>query len=142
MLTDKLLQELPGILNWSLRGLDGLRSRGHFEMPQSSRDALQALEDLASPINAFLREWCKVGPNESANVKRLFDAYTKWCDLEGHHHSSNIVFGRNLRAVHPEIETRGKGRDRAYVGVSLNDYGREEHERLEYAHRSGGRFRE
>ena len=57
-LTDKLAMELPGILNWSLRGLDRLRARGYFRMPQSSTDAIHQLEDLASPITAFLRDWC------------------------------------------------------------------------------------
>jgi putative DNA primase/helicase len=35
-LTDKLLTELPGILNWSLAGLERLRQRGRFNMPQVS----------------------------------------------------------------------------------------------------------
>ena len=32
-LTDKLLTELPGILNAALKGLDRLRDRGNFRMP-------------------------------------------------------------------------------------------------------------
>ena len=42
-LTQKLLTELPGILNWALRGLDRLRERGHFQIPRSSREAAQSL---------------------------------------------------------------------------------------------------
>ena len=41
-LTEKLLTELPGILNAALMGLDRLRSRGNFRMPQSSLDAIAA----------------------------------------------------------------------------------------------------
>ena len=33
-LTDKLTSELPGILNWALKGLDRLQKRGHFVPPK------------------------------------------------------------------------------------------------------------
>jgi putative DNA primase/helicase len=52
-LTEELCQGLPGTLNWSLDGLARLRERGRFRQPQSSKDAIQELEDLASPIGAF-----------------------------------------------------------------------------------------
>ena len=82
-LTDKLVAELPGILNWSLRGLDRLRARGHFQMPQSSVDAIRQLEDLASPIAAFLRDWCITGPQEAVNVKVLYAAWKSGANSRG-----------------------------------------------------------
>ena len=54
-LKEKLRSELPGILNWALAGLTRLRERGRFVIPQSSLDALQQMEDLASPVAAFVR---------------------------------------------------------------------------------------
>src|SRR6185295_6549551 len=49
-LTPRLLEELPGILLWSLDGLVALRERGHFAQPQSARELVEQLELLASPI--------------------------------------------------------------------------------------------
>jgi putative DNA primase/helicase len=69
-LTAELLTELPGILNWSLAGLDRLRKRGHFVMPKSSEDALRQLQELASPVGAFVNEWCMVGPKGRASISR------------------------------------------------------------------------
>jgi putative DNA primase/helicase len=63
-LTDELLGELPGILNWALDGLDRLRKRRHFTEPQSSKDAVIELQDLSSPVAAFVRERCERGPYE------------------------------------------------------------------------------
>ena len=60
-LTDELLDEAPGIFNWALVGLDRLTARGFFLMPESGRDAVQQLEDLSSPVSAFIRDRCKVG---------------------------------------------------------------------------------
>ena len=119
-LANKLLMELPGIVNWSLEGLHRLYKRGHFIMPQTSLDAVRTLEDLSSPIGAFLREWCMIGQGTKIKVRKLYDAYTKWCQLEGHHASSHIVFGRNLVAAVPQMRTEGRYPDRHYVGVALS----------------------
>jgi putative DNA primase/helicase len=54
-LTGRLLTELPGILNWSIAGWHRLIKRGHFLQPGSALDAVRQLEDLGSPIGAFLR---------------------------------------------------------------------------------------
>jgi putative DNA primase/helicase len=127
-LTDKLLTELPGILNWSLCGLDRLRTRGYFVMPQASMDAIRQLEDLASPINAFLRDWCIVDPQEMVNVKVLFGAWKLWCEQNGQRARSAIVFGRDLRACIPRLTISGGGAKRRYVGVGLTAYGQRKYD--------------
>src|SRR5439155_10250876 len=44
-LTDKLLEELPGIFGWALDGLAALAAKGRFTEPQSSSDAILTLQD-------------------------------------------------------------------------------------------------
>jgi putative DNA primase/helicase len=122
-LTEKLLTELPGILNWSLWGLDRLRGRGYFHMPQSSTDAICQLEDLASPITAFLRDWCTIDPRQAVNVKVLYGAWKAWCEQQGQSARSSIVFGRDLRACVAQLSITGVGAKRRYVGVGLSEYG-------------------
>lgn len=135
-LTDRLLTELPGILNWSLFGLERLKKRGHFRIPKSSLQATRQLEDLASPVGAFLRDWCSVGPNEREDIKTMFDAWWHWCDQHGHRAGSAHVFGRNLHAILPSVIARGRGVDRFYQGVALSKEGNEQYEA---ANRMAGR---
>jgi hypothetical protein len=71
-LTDGLLTELPGILNWSIAGWQRLSERRHFVQPNSALDPVRQLEDLGSPIGAFIREECEVGPGYSVETHRLF----------------------------------------------------------------------
>jgi putative DNA primase/helicase len=123
-LTEKLQAELPGILNWSLQGLDQLSHARRFNMPASSLESIRQLEDLASPVGAFVRDWCETGTDKSCNVKTLYDAYVTWCQLEGHKGGSNIMFGRNLRAVMPQLSYRNIGPKRSYVGVGLSEDGK------------------
>jgi putative DNA primase/helicase len=122
-LTDRLCEELPAIFNWSLDGLQLLRARGKFKPPVASAQAIQDLEDLASPVGAFIREMCALGPREAAKTEDLYKAYQQWCLDEGHHSRDSGTFGKDLRAVRPEIEKRRPGylgaRARIYVGICM-----------------------
>jgi putative DNA primase/helicase len=127
-LTDRLLTELPGILNWSLRGLERLKKRGHFQSSKSSLQAIRQLEDLASPVGAFLRDWCLVGPSQREDVRTIYDAWWHWCEQHGHKAGSDHVFGRNLHAILPSVIARGRGIDRFYQGVGLSEEGKDQYE--------------
>jgi putative DNA primase/helicase len=123
-LKEKLLAELPGILNWALDGLQRLTERGHFQLPASSLASIQQLEDLASPTSAFLREFCEVGDEREENVKVLYGAYEAWAKGAGYKPVPSHVFGKNLHALLPTLRTKGVGRDRMYVGAGLSSYGK------------------
>jgi putative DNA primase/helicase len=120
-LTDELCAELPSIFLWSLDGLERLRARGRFQQPQASRDAIQELEDLSSPVGAFIRDRCGLGAQCSVDVSELYRAYREWCEEHGRHAVNQQLFGRDLRAVRPEVRIRQLGADRRrhYVSIRL-----------------------
>jgi putative DNA primase/helicase len=124
LLTERLLEELPGILAWAIEGLKRLRQRGHFVQPQSVRHAIQELEDLSSPVGAFVRDWCSVRAGARVTVASLFEAWGMWCQEQGRDHpGTTAIFGRDLRAVAPSIEVKQQGtgldRSRIYEGIDL-----------------------
>lgn len=125
-LTGKLLAELPGILNWAFGGLDRLRERGRFAEPSSSREAVRELEDLGSPVGAFLRDRCTITPGASVAVDTLYAAWRAWCDDGGRDRPGNVqTFGRDLRAAVPGVRVEqprdsGGGRLRVYNGIGLS----------------------
>lgn len=123
-LTDELLTELPGILRWSLDGLDRLTRQGRFTEPQSSADAIVALQDIVSPCSAFVRDLCTVGPAREVPCDALYDAWKVWAEANGHKAGTVQRFGRNLRAVIPGLTAYqptedGEQRRRWYRGISL-----------------------
>jgi putative DNA primase/helicase len=123
-LSDRLLTELPGILNWSITGWQRLAARGYFVQPRSALDAVQQLEDLASPTGAFIREECENGPAFSVETTRMFEAWKRWCERQGRDHPGTVqTFGRDLRAALPWIKVsqprEREGRLRYYQGVRL-----------------------
>ena len=126
-LTSRLMQELPNILRWAMDGRDRLAARGYFRQPESARQALSELEDLGSPIGAFLRERCIVEPRREVERDRFYQAWLDWCRQEGRDHpGTSITFGKQLRAAIPGIRTSqpraaGGMRVRCYVGVGLDE---------------------
>ena len=125
-MTERLLPELPGILNWALAGLERLRERGHFVQPASSAEAIEELEDLGSPIKAFIRERCEIGPCQSIGCQVLFEAWQTWCEMQSRKDAGTVqTFGRDLRAAVPGLKTErpsdGEGGKlpRRYTGISL-----------------------
>jgi putative DNA primase/helicase len=132
-LTAELLAELPSIFNWSLDGLERLRARGRFSVPQSSKDAIRELEDLGSPVGAFLRDECIRGPEVSTPVDAIYAAWKAWCQDHGRDHpGTQQTFGRDLRAAVPGLKvTQPRGPDgrqhRHYQGIRVCDHGRDEH---------------
>src|SRR6266508_3749769 len=95
--------ELPGILNWALDGIARLREQRHFTEPSSSREAIRDLEDLASPISAFVRDRCRVAPDQAVGIDHLWAAWKGWCDDQSQRPGTKQTFGRDLRAAVPRL---------------------------------------
>jgi putative DNA primase/helicase len=125
-LTAELLTELPGILAWALDGLDRLATSSAFTEPASSVDAITALQDLVSPTAAFVRDSCTTGAGIEISVADLYTSWKAWCEDNGHKASSVQTFGRDLRAVVPQLRIQRPWNDdrtraiRRYAGITLN----------------------
>ncbi|WP_273733365.1 DNA primase family protein [Mycolicibacterium septicum] len=122
----QLRAELPGILAWSLTGLDRLNTNGVFTVPASSDDAATMMMDLVSPVSAFVRDCCVRAPSESVAVDTLYDAWKAWADVNGHLPGAKSTFGRDFHAAVPEVKlsqpTVNSVRTRVYAGIGLQSY--------------------
>ncbi len=120
-LTDRLLVELPGILLWAVEGWKRLRAQGHFQRPSKVADVVQELEDLTSPVGAFVRERCVVGPDHRVCVDDLYNEWKSWCVADGRVNVSiKQVFSRDLYAAVPGVTCRqGTSGVRFYSGIGL-----------------------
>jgi putative DNA primase/helicase len=123
-LKERLLPELPGILNWSIEGWKRLSKRGHFVQPKSSSDLVQELEDLASPVGAFIRDQCVLDHYAEVVCDELYNVYKEWCEGQGRKPSAKPTFGSNLRSAVPRLKTVQHDTDvkkgqRFYRGIGL-----------------------
>jgi putative DNA primase/helicase len=124
-LTDRLLAELPSILLWAIAGWERLRKNGHFRQPDTSKEMVEELGDLSSPIGAFVHDRCIVGPTCQIDRGVLYEAWKSWCEEQGREHPGDKpTFGRNLRAAvsgigNSQPKLPDGSRPRFYQGITL-----------------------
>ena len=82
------------------------------------------MEDLASPVGAFVRERCVTGPGNRVPVEDLYREWRSWCEVHGKTGPGTVeTFGRDLRAAVPAVaKTRPReagGRVWYYSGIRV-----------------------
>jgi phage/plasmid-associated DNA primase len=115
--------ELPGILNWSLEGLQRLRARKfQFTTPEVCRIAADQHRTDCNPARAFLLE-CYVRHDDGVvPAREVYDAYRCWCDLNGYRSTlASHTFGREVVRLWPGVKSATRRIDgastRCYVGI-------------------------
>jgi putative DNA primase/helicase len=119
-LKDKLLKELPGILNFALAGLKRLFDTGDFTQVKSSLNTKKEWERAANQVKAFVEEECTLHPAAKTSIEKLFARYSNWIEECG---QKTGVNSRNFtdRLVLLGCERKkGTNGTRMIVGIKLN----------------------
>jgi P4 family phage/plasmid primase-like protien len=102
-LTETLTEELPGILNWALRGLERLVRAGGFTPCEVCGEAGRAHEFDCDPVAQFLDESGLYPPPDAAarwiTKKELYRRYGEWCEENGHSPLSSGRFKRQVERL-------------------------------------------
>lgn len=122
-LTGQLIKESPGILLWAIAGWERLNQRGHFVQPASGLEFMEDLEELSSPVGAFVKECCLLGSDYQIPKTDLFQTWRAWCNQCGIYPGDAATFGRNLLASAPTVRdgrprTDGGERTHVYLGIA------------------------
>jgi putative DNA primase/helicase len=115
-LKDKLLEELPGILAWAVRGCLDWQEHGLI-LPERVRSATSGYRKEMDVIAAFIEDECEQAAHARVSPSELYNAYRLWCDLNGERPLAQRRFSQ-------ELETRGFSRAksngiRAIRGLAL-----------------------
>lgn len=86
-LREKLLNELPGILNWALEGLHLLVRDGwhRCEAIDEATDVYRRSNDVEQ---VFIDYRCVVGETYTVMAEQLYNTYKQWCFDTGHRHKT------------------------------------------------------
>ena len=120
-LGDKIMQELPGILNWAIAGRFRLLEENKFTQPTAGRKLVNQFRLAMSPVSAFIEDKCD--PEGEVEVRELYQAYCDWCTESDQANKQDITsFGKSLHAILSTVEkvrsTKGS-RPYIYRGISL-----------------------
>ncbi|MDN3517056.1 phage/plasmid primase, P4 family [Aquisalimonas lutea] len=119
-LSDRLLGELPGILNWAVVGLHRLRQRGHFIEPKSARALRDDVRSISSPLKDFVDEECEVGSihTHACLARSLIDAWEEWCARKRINPGNDQLFGRRLGdLLRPNFDKKPQYGELVYFGI-------------------------
>jgi putative DNA primase/helicase len=115
-LFDRLVPELPGIFLWACKGWERLRELGAFVQPQTGQELIEHLEELSSPVTAYVRDRCNTDkPGLEVECKVLFDDWCEWCkSVRRKEPGTAQSFAKDLRAACPLVctyRTTREGKD-------------------------------
>jgi P4 family phage/plasmid primase-like protien len=94
----KLLEELPGILNWAIEGFKNWKTGG-LKPPASVVAATKAYRKESDLLGSFVEE--QLIQEERAGVKGegatpIYKRYRKWCELNGEYVITQTAFGSRM----------------------------------------------
>jgi putative DNA primase/helicase len=96
-LGDKLLMELPGILNWAIEGCLEWRTGGLRE-PVKVAKATQEYKAESDTLAQFLDACCTIGrTGRTTRSSDVYKAYTNWCQYTGEQPATQSYLTGKLR---------------------------------------------
>jgi P4 family phage/plasmid primase-like protien len=120
--------ELPGIMNWAIRGLLRLHKQGHFSKPKVSERLLTEFQAEANPAATFLEEHCSVRPEGLVPSIELYRRYSEWMKEQNNRPLGSAQFTREVKKKfpHASLSQNAKrhgciGRSREWAGFRLVD---------------------
>lgn len=112
-------EELSGLLNRALDGLELLRSTGRFVSTAAVEGAAVEFRRTVDSVAAFLEEECTVAPGHRETRAMIRRAYATWCTDNGRNAVATQRLYRRIREIHPEIEDVMVDGERFIAGLKL-----------------------
>ena len=116
-LPGKLLEELPGILAWCVRGCLMWRQEG-LGTAEAIEAATQDYRTENDALGLFLDACCTRVPHARTPASQLYKAYEAWCIENGQYCLKQAAFGRKLSELNIPAE-KGSGGIVSRIGIGL-----------------------
>jgi putative DNA primase/helicase len=107
-LTQKLAEELPGILAWAVRGSLTWRQSG-LGLPEEVKAATASYREEMDAFAGFVEASCVAEVSATVPAADLYTAYAKWCEANGERARSQKSLAAGLRERGFEAAKGGKG---------------------------------
>lgn len=118
-LLDKLREELPGILNWTIEGCRNWQENG-LGTPDEIQKATLNYQNEQDTVGQFIEDCTSKNPLAKIKVGYLYQAYLNWCKEFGEKDLSQRAFSQRL--VERGIEKSERTRDGFFWrGIRLNE---------------------
>jgi len=123
---DRLLEELPGIFNWAVKGARRLYRQNGFTECEVCRRCVDEHRDYSDPFRQWVNEHVTFDEELCIPTIAAYDAYHTFCDSNGRKPTNSGEFGKRVLALPDIIKWRSglvHGRKYFYVGLGLTTGG-------------------
>jgi putative DNA primase/helicase len=121
-LLQELKEEVPGIFNWALEGLERL-SQQNWIMTKSSymENCHNEFRRATNPLQLFVEEECVVEGNATVDSNELRSSYKRYCEDKGYKILSENNLGKELKRleINKSRIRSEEGRISIYEGIRL-----------------------
>jgi P4 family phage/plasmid primase-like protien len=129
LLIDRLLTELPGILNWAIRGRTRLLEQEGFSNCRKCRSVLDMHRTMSDSVREFYQECLQRNSAWDSHGQRFFEIYTCFCRHRGRKPVGESEFGKRMKRL-GILKRRARSNEEPsrpwlYRGIVLNGIGRE-----------------
>jgi putative DNA primase/helicase len=104
-LQTKLRAELPGILNWAIKGCGDWQKTGLSE-PKLISDAVETYRAEMDVFGAWQKDCCTVGHLLETKASEAYQSYKYWSERNGYRPTANGTFGRDLAAIFKRVSRK------------------------------------
>lgn len=114
-LMKKLRTELPGILNWAIKGCLEWQRHGLNE-PKLITDAVAAYKQEMDVIEQWMQDCCDRGPKLEVRANAAYRSYSDWSEDNGYKAMASGMFYREFADLFQKVKRKDGN---YYVGVKL-----------------------
>lgn len=109
--TKIIREELPGVLNWVIEGLDRLLLNKDFTVCKAAEEALDTYKKESNNVLLFIDESGLI-PHQTSfrTIKDIHSEFTDWCDDPGHRPMAKNKFSKELNELGFEHGRTSEGR--------------------------------
>jgi putative DNA primase/helicase len=127
-LIDKLREELPGIFNYAVAGLQRLLLQNKFSSNKSLEEIRAFYKRQASSVSAFVEDMLEVEPQSELTKDGVYSNYCAYCRTNGIASVAKPTFGKKLPQYIEVASGRSseKGRPRTWRGIRFKNASEDE----------------
>lgn len=124
-LQNRLLEELPGILNWAIVGRHKLIEDPVIRQPESSQHLVRQMRMVMAPVSQFFSECTRYSSTASGSLSSdVFELWCNWASENAYVHKMSITdFERKAIDANPSLRTKvvqlGGSTERKFLGLEL-----------------------
>ena len=120
-LTEKLKQELPGVLNWAIEGCIKWQKEG-LKTPDAIQSAISEYKSEMDTVQQWIDDCWETNSATDSEIKstELYRSYINWADQNGEYYKlTQNKLGRKL--IERGVKTKRRSNGNHYLGIALKN---------------------